>query len=153
MVGPQGITPSQICIILQFLRKSNPIIVLFIQNNTQFKKAKTCWIDAKFPSSFECFSERDVYSQQIFFKQQMSSVEMCSCYVFRQQFGYFFFYEIREMLFRHLLLPYPNNATSFPGLLGCSPFSSDYPVLLTSFSVCRKLQIWSTLAGYKKKQR
>ena len=41
---PRRITPSEISIILHMIRKSKSIIVLlFIQNNSQFKnKAKTC---------------------------------------------------------------------------------------------------------------
>ena len=34
------ITPFEICIILYMIRKQNSIIVLFIQNNSQFKVAR-----------------------------------------------------------------------------------------------------------------
>ena len=40
---PRRITPSEISIILHMIRKPNSIILLFIQNNSQFENiAKTC---------------------------------------------------------------------------------------------------------------
>ena len=50
---PRRITPSEISIILHMIRKPNSIIVLlFIQNNSQFKNiAKTCLPPSMFSSS------------------------------------------------------------------------------------------------------
>ena len=93
---PRRITPSSISIILHMIRKPNSItVLLFIQNNSQFKNiAKTClppWIRSMLSSS----SIVHVYgcsAPQIFPKQQMSPFELsscCSCHVFSYVFAKF----------------------------------------------------------------
>ena len=87
---PRRITPSEISISLHVIRKPNSIIVLlFIQNNSQFKNmAKTCLPPSMLSSS------SIVYVQvcpalQIFSKQQKSPFELSSCgscHVFSQFF-------------------------------------------------------------------
>ena len=88
-----------ICIIFQIIRKSNPITVLFF-----FKiilTLKYCLPRSMLSSPRPYLSVtrqiQDVKWSLVltfFFKKQMSSVEFfsrCSCYVFRQTMGYFFF--------------------------------------------------------------
>ena len=86
---------------------------------------------------------------QIFFKQQMSSVKLYSCCVFRQWFGYFFFAKYVKC----------------SAILCCStkttqtlPRTSWFPVHfwgllctvdVTVLDIANFLQIWSTLAGYE----
>ena len=90
---PRRITPSEISIILHMLRKPNStIVLLFVQNNSQFKNiAKTCLHPLMLSSS----SIVHVYGcsvPQIFSKQQMSPFEMsscCSCHVFSDYFAQF----------------------------------------------------------------
>ena len=72
-----------------------------------------------------------------------TSIELyscCSCYVFRQEFGYFLIlHEVCEMFFHTFALLYnQSNAILSPGFLSFVPFSGDYSVLLTSFSGYRK---------------
>ena len=76
---PRRITPSEISIILHMIRKPNSIIVLlFIQNNSQFKnKAKTC-LPPSMLSSPWIVHVQGCSAPQIFSKQQMSPFELCS---------------------------------------------------------------------------
>ena len=100
------ITPSGICFILHILRKPNSLIVLlFIQNNSQFKNiAKTC-----LPGSM-LSSPSIVYLQvcpapQIFSKQQMSRSELSSCcfsYVFSHYFAQF---QLQFLLLKRVKCP------------------------------------------------
>ena len=114
------ITPSGICFILHILRKPNSLIVLlFIQNNSQFKNiAKTC-----LPASMLSLSSI-VYVQvcpvpQIFSKQQMSRSVLCSC-CFCHDFSYYFaqFQLQKRVKCPPILLHNENNSTPSPGLLG-----------------------------------
>ena len=87
---PRRITPSSISIILHMIRKPNSVIVLlFIQNNSQFKNIdKTC-LPPSMVSSSSIVHVQGCSSPQIFSKQQMSRFELsscCSCHVF----GYYF---------------------------------------------------------------
>ena len=80
------ITPSEISIILHMIRKPNSIIVLlFIQNNSQFKNiAKTC-LPPSMVSSTSIVHVQGCSVPQIFYKQQMSPFQLsccCSCHVF-----------------------------------------------------------------------
>ena len=90
---PRWITPSEISIILHIIRKPNSIIVLlFIQNNSQFKSiTKTCLpsLIRSMLSSSSIAHVQGCSAPQIFSKQQMSPFELsccCSCNVF----GYYF---------------------------------------------------------------
>ena len=90
---PRRVTPSQISIILHLMRKPNSIVVLlFIQNNPQFKnKAKTC-LPPSMLSSPSPVHVQGCSAPQIFSKQQMSPFELCSfCsgHVFSYNFAYF----------------------------------------------------------------
>ena len=90
---PGQITPSEISIILQMIQKPNSIIVLlFIQNNSQFKnKAKTC-LPPSMLSSSSIVHVQGCSAPQIFSKQQMSPFELsscCSCHVFSYNFAQF----------------------------------------------------------------
>ena len=96
--GPGGCYPSrpssEISLILHMIGKPNSIVVLlFIQNNSQFKNiAKT-----SLPASMLLGLSSIVYDQvcpasQIFSKQQMSPSELSSCcfyYVFSHYFAQF----------------------------------------------------------------
>ena len=87
------ITPSEISIILHMIRKPNSIIVLlFIQNNSQYKnKAKTCLAPSML-SSPSIVQVQGGSAPQIFSKQQMSPFELCSCcscHVFSHNFAQF----------------------------------------------------------------
>ena len=77
---PRRTTHSEISVILHMIRKPNSIIVLlFIQNNSQFKnKAKTC-LPPSMLSSPSIVHIQGCSAPQIFFKQQMSPFELCSC--------------------------------------------------------------------------
>ena len=88
------ITPSSISIILHMIRKPNSIIVLlFIQNNSQFKNiAKTCFIPPSMLSSSSTVHVQVCPAPQIFSKSQMSPFELsscCSCHVFSYFFAQF----------------------------------------------------------------
>ena len=88
------ITPSEISIILHMIRKPNSIIVLlFIQNNSQFKiKAKTC-LPLSMISSPSIVYVQECSASQIFSRQQMWPSELCSCcscHVLSYFFAYFF---------------------------------------------------------------
>ena len=85
---PRCIPPSEISIILHMIRKPNSIIVLlFIQNISQFKnKAKTC-LPPSMLSSPSIVHVQGCSALQIFSKQQMSPFELCSCHVF--SYNYF----------------------------------------------------------------
>ena len=90
---PSRITPSEISIILHMIRKPNSIIVLlFIQNNSQFKNiAKTC-LPTSILSSSSIVHVQACSARQIFSKQQMSPFELsscCPCHVFSYYFAYF----------------------------------------------------------------
>ena len=85
--------PSEISIILHMVRKPNSIIVLlFIQNNSQFKNiAKTC-LPPSMLSSSSLLHVQGCSAPQIFSKQQMSPFELsscCSCHVFSYFFAQF----------------------------------------------------------------
>ena len=77
---PRRITPFEISIILHKIRKPNSIIVLlFIQNNSQFKNtAKTC-LPPSILSSPSVVHVQGFSAPQMFSKQQMSPFELCSC--------------------------------------------------------------------------
>ena len=77
---PRQITPSGTSIILRMIRKPNSIIVLlFIQNNPQFKnRAKTC-LPPSMLSSPSIVHVQGCSAPQIFSKQQMSPFELSSC--------------------------------------------------------------------------
>ena len=82
----QPITPFEISIILHMIRKQNSIIVLlFIQNNSQFKNiAKTC-LPPSMLSSSSIVHIQGCSAPQIFSKQQMLPFKLsscCSCHVF-----------------------------------------------------------------------
>ena len=89
---PRRITPSEISIILHMIRRPNSIIVLlFIQNNSQFKKAKTC-LRPSMLSSPSIVHVEGYSAAQIFSKQQMSPFQLCSCcscHVFSYNFAQF----------------------------------------------------------------
>ena len=90
---PRRITPSEISIILHLIRKPNStIVLLFIQNNSQFKnKAKTC-LPPSTLSSPSIAHGQGCSALQIFSNQQMSPFELCSCcsyHVFSYNFAQF----------------------------------------------------------------
>ena len=90
---PTRITPSEISIILHMIRKPNSIIVLlFIQNNSQFKnKAKTC-LPPSMLSSYSIVHVQSYSALQILSKQEMSPFKLCSCcccHVFSYNFAQF----------------------------------------------------------------
>ena len=97
---PRRITSSEISIILYMIRKPNSIIVLlFIQNNPQFKNiAKTC-LPPSMLSSSSLVHVQGCSAPQMFSKQQTSPFELspcCSCHVFSYSFAQFLL-ETREM--------------------------------------------------------
>ena len=87
---PRRITPSDIPIILHMVRKPNLIIVLlFLQNNSQFKNnAKTC-LPPSMLSSSSIVHLQGCSAPQIFSKQQMSPLEASSCCSFHVFSSYF----------------------------------------------------------------
>ena len=98
------------------IRKPNSIIVLlFIQNNSQFKNiAKTC-LPLSMLSSSSTEHVQGCSAPQIFSKQQMSPFELssyCSCHIFSYYFAQFF------LLKRHFCCHNQNNSASSPVLLG-----------------------------------
>ena len=108
---PRQLTPSEISIILQMIRKPNSkIVLLFIQNNSQFKnKLNSAYLRRCLVHVYrEGQKIKGCSGLQIYSKQQMSSFELSSCYtcyVFRQQFAVkrvkcssFFFYSLRQSL-------------------------------------------------------
>ena len=93
MLWPRRITHSEISIILHMVRKPNSIFVLlFIQNNFQFKnKAKTC-LPPSMLSSPSIVLSQERSAPQIFSNQQMSPFELCSCcscHIFSYSFAQF----------------------------------------------------------------
>ena len=78
--GGGRITPSEMSIILHVLQKPNStIVLLFIQNNSQFKnKAKTC-LSPSMLSSPQIVHVQGFSAPQIFSRQQMSLFKLCSC--------------------------------------------------------------------------
>ena len=87
---PRRITPSEIYTILHMIRKPNSIIVLlFIQNNSQFKnKAKTC-LPPSMLSSSSIVHVQGCSASQIFSKQHTLPFEFSSCCSFHD-FSYYF---------------------------------------------------------------
>ena len=90
---PRWITPSEISIILHMIRKQNLIIVLlFIQNNSQFKNiAKTSLPESMLSLSLIIYVQV-CPAPQIFSKQQISPSELsscCFCYVLSHYFAQF----------------------------------------------------------------
>ena len=89
---PRRIRPPEISIILHMIRNSNLLIVLlFIQNNSQFKNMLTS-IDPSMLSSSSIVHVQGCSAPQIFSKQQMSPFELsscCSCHVFSYFFAQF----------------------------------------------------------------
>ena len=81
--------PSEISIILHMIRKPNSIIVLlFIQNNSQFKNvAKHAYLHRSIDVKF-IFDSARCSAPQIFSKQQMSPFELSSC-CFCHVFSYY----------------------------------------------------------------
>ena len=81
------ITPSEICIILYILRKPNSLIaLLFIQSNSSFKNKLNMltFVDVKFTWIVDVEKIKGCSGLQIYSKYQMLSVELSSCYFFRQ---------------------------------------------------------------------
>ena len=87
------ITPSEISIILHMIRKPNSIIVLlFIQNNSQFKNIAKTSLPASMLSLPSIVFVQVCPAPQIFSKQQTSPSELsscCFCYVFSPYFAQF----------------------------------------------------------------
>ena len=110
------ITPSEISIILYIIGKLNSMIVLlFIQNKSQFKNvAKTCLPPSMLRSSSIVLVQR-CSAPQIFSKQQMSPFELssrCSCCVVSYYFAQFLLLErVKCLPFFHN----QSNSTSSPG--------------------------------------
>ena len=119
--GDQGgcyrpITPFEISIILHMIRKRNSIIVLlFIQNNSQFKnKAKTC-LPPSMLSSSSIVHVQGCSAPQIFSKQQMSPFELsscCSCHVFSYYFTQFLL--LKRVKCLSFLFSQPKQLNLFP---------------------------------------
>ena len=90
---PRRITPSEISIILHLIRKPNSIIVLlFIQNNSQFKNVTKTSLPASMLSLSSIVHVWGCSAPQIFSKQQMSPFELsscCSCHIFSYFFAQF----------------------------------------------------------------
>ena len=87
------ITSFEISIILHVIRKPNSMIVLlFIQNNSQFKNiAKTC-LPPSMLSLSSIVHVQGCSAPQIYSKQQISLFELsscCSCHVFSYYFAQF----------------------------------------------------------------
>ena len=90
---PRRITPSEISIILHMIRKPNSIIVLlFIQNNSQFKNIAKTSLPASMLSLSLIVYVQLCPARQIFSRQQISpseSASVCFCYVFNHYFAQF----------------------------------------------------------------
>ena len=89
---PRRITPSEICLILHILRKPNSLIGLSysfkIMPSLKTSQNMLTFVDVKFVSIVDVQKVKGYLGLQIseiYSKQQMS-VELYSCYVFRQQF-------------------------------------------------------------------
>ena len=86
------ITPSKISIIIHMIRKPNSVVLLLIQNNSQFKNmVKTC-LPPSMLSSSSVVHVQGCSVPQIFSKQNMSPFEFsscCSCHVFSYYFVQF----------------------------------------------------------------
>ena len=86
---PRRITPSEICLILHILRKPNSLIGLSysfkIMPSLKTSQNMLTFVDVKFASIVDVQEIKGCLGLQIYSKQQMS-VELYSCYVFRQQF-------------------------------------------------------------------
>ena len=113
------ITPSEISIILHMIRKPNSIIVLlFIQNNPQFKNIAKTWLPPSMLSSSSIVHVQGCSSPQIFSKQQVSSFELsscCSCHLFSYYFAQF-------LLLKRMKCPsicFHNQNNSVNGALTC----------------------------------
>ena len=86
---PRRITPSEICIILYILRKPNSLITYYsfkIVHSLRTSYNMLTFVDVKFTSIMHAQKIKGCSRLQIYFKQQMLSVELFSCYVFRRQF-------------------------------------------------------------------
>ena len=108
---PRRITPFEISIVLHLIRKLNSIIdlLLFIQNNSQFKNiAKTCLTPSMLSSS-SIVHIQGCSAPKMFFKQQMSPFELsscCSCHAFsyfaqflllQRSDGHVLYYQIKRV--------------------------------------------------------
>ena len=106
ILRPRRITPSEICLILHMPRKPNSLIVLLsIQNISQFKNvAKTC-LPGQMLSSSSIAYLQVCPAPQIFSKQQMSPSELsscCFCHVFS---NYFVEFQLQFLLLKRAKCP------------------------------------------------
>ena len=101
-----SITPSSISIILHMIRKPNSIIVLlFIQNNSQFKIIAKTSLPASMLSLSSIVYVQVCPAPQIFSKQQISPSELsscCFCYVFSHYFAQF---QLQFLLLKRVKCP------------------------------------------------
>ena len=109
--GDQGgcyrpITPFEISIILHMIRKQNSIIVLLlIQNNSQFKNIANTSLPESMLSLSSIVYVQACPAPQIFSKQQMSPSELsscCFCYVFSHYFAQF---QLQFLLLKRVKCP------------------------------------------------
>ena len=113
------ITPSNILIILQIIRKPNLITIsVYIWNNSHPNLYTSN--DVKFPSLVARSSANSGY-KGILSIGDYSSYFCCSCHVFKAKFWQYLLCKTCK-IFRYFLLLYQTNATSCPVLLGCRPF-------------------------------
>ena len=148
------------CLILNILRKPNPLIaLLFIQNNSQFKNiAETC-LPAWMLSSSSILYVQVCPALQIFSKQQMSPSELSSC-CYNHVFSYYYaqfqlqFFLLKRVKCRPFLF---SQLFSQPKQLNLVPRSSRLTVHLLFegciFDVISSLntkffQIWPSVTGY-----
>ena len=114
---------SEISIILHMIQKMNSIIVLlFIQNNSQFKnRAKTC-LPPSMLSSPSIVHVQGFSAPQMFSKQQMSPFKLCSCcscHVSRYNFAQFLL--LKRVKCPPFFFSEPKQLSLDPGLLGNVP--------------------------------
>ena len=147
---PRRMTPSEISIILHMIRKPNSIIVLlFIQNNSQFKNnAKTC-LPPSMLSSPSIVHVQGCSAPQIFPKQQMSPFDLCSC-CFCHVFSYNF---AQLLLLKRVKCPPFFVFTTKTTQPRPQVFSANGALERCIFDVISSLntkffQIWSSVTGY-----
>ena len=131
-----------ISIILQMVRKPNSIILLlFIQNNSQFKNIAKTSLPASMLSLSSIVYVQVCPAPQIFSKQQMSPFELsscCSCHVFSYYFAQFErtkFHIIRKthQILRRQCCCFMNT------LISSSGFNIRKKTIVTSVTICHAI--------------
>ena len=134
------------------IRKPNSIIVLlFIQNNSQFKnKAKTC-LPPSMLSSSSIVHVQGCSALQIFSKQQMSPFELsscCSCHVFSYYFAQFLL--LKRVKCPPFLFPQPKQLNLVPRSSRLTVHNLQKRCIFDVISLLNTkfFQIWSSVTGY-----